>query len=42
MNPHGFRITPTNPKTGKPLTEEDLENIVRMMRENPNDTRQIY
>ena len=42
MNPHGFRITPTNPKTGKPLTKEDLENIVQMMKENPNDTRQIY
>ena len=42
MNPHGFRITPTDPKTGKPLTNEDLETIVQMMRENPNDTRQIY
>lgn len=42
MNPHGFRITITDPKTGKPLTEEDLETIVQMMRENPNDTRQIY
>jgi hypothetical protein len=42
MNSHGFRITPTDPKTGKPLTKEDLETIIQMMKENPNDTRQIY
>lgn len=42
INPHGFKIIPTDPKTGKPLTKEDLETVIQMMKENPNDTRQIY